>query len=161
MYTSRGLLGACVTGKFDNNTSRILALTTRRVQQSVPLRWLQSHLVRPEAHTRPSSTLPAMAVRDIYVRIACETNTEFVQLSLDLTFAVSATTSGDVYIHLSAPATHSWVGAGTGSEMAGSVMWILYEGADRNSQSFAAIPDLTKLTNYRSNTLLTAVRRSC
>jgi hypothetical protein len=102
-----------------------------------------------------------MAVRYIYVRTACETDTDFVHLSLDLTFAVSAATSGDVYIHLSAPATHSWVGAGTGSEMAGSVMWILYEGADKNSHSFPAIPDLAKLTNYRLNTLLTLVRRSC
>jgi hypothetical protein len=76
----------------------------------------------------------------------------------NLTFAVSAATSGDVYIHLSAPATYSWVAVGTGSEMAGSVMWIVYEGADRKSQSFAPIPNLAKLTNYRPNTLVTTVK---
>jgi hypothetical protein len=161
MYTTRGLLVACVIGELDNNNSRIIALITRRVQYFVPFRWLRLHLVRPKTHTRPSSTLPAMAVRYTYVRTACETDTDFVHLSLDLTFSVSAAASGDVYIHLSAPATHSWVGAGTGSEMAGSVMWILYEGADKNNQSFAAISDLTKLTKYRPNTLITAVKRSC
>jgi hypothetical protein len=40
-----------------------------------------------------------------------------------LTFALSAAnTTGDVYLHLSAPAAYQWVGVGTGSEMDGSVM---------------------------------------
>jgi hypothetical protein len=50
----------------------------------------------------------------------------------NLTFALSATNTGDVYMHLSAPAAYQWVGVGTGSEMDGSVMFILYENSERN-----------------------------
>ncbi|KAF3047055.1 hypothetical protein E8E12_010844 [Didymella heteroderae] len=51
----------------------------------------------------------------------------------NITYALSAMTTGDVYMHLRAPAVYQWVGVGTGSEMDGSVMFILYEGADKNS----------------------------
>ncbi|OAK96959.1 CBD9-like protein [Phaeosphaeriaceae sp. SRC1lsM3a] len=50
----------------------------------------------------------------------------------NLTFALSATNTGDIYIHLSAPVAYQWVGVGTGSEMDGSVMFILYENSERN-----------------------------
>jgi hypothetical protein len=50
----------------------------------------------------------------------------------NLTFALSATNTGDVYMHLSAPTAYQWVGVGTGSEMEGSVMFILYENSERN-----------------------------
>jgi hypothetical protein len=46
-------------------------------------------------------------------------------------------------MHLSGPATYSWVGVGTGSEMAGSVMWIVYEGANKDSQSWSFASILT------------------
>jgi hypothetical protein len=52
----------------------------------------------------------------------------------NLTFALTATNAGDIYMHLSAPATHQWVVVGTESEMDGSVMFILYEDADKTSQ---------------------------
>jgi hypothetical protein len=52
----------------------------------------------------------------------------------NLTFALTATNAGDIYMHLSAPATHQWVVVGTESEMDGSVMFILYEHADKTSQ---------------------------
>jgi hypothetical protein len=56
----------------------------------------------------------------------------------NLTFALSAAKTGDVYMHLSAPATYQWVGVGTGSEMDGSVMWIVYQGSDKNSSVSSA-----------------------
>jgi hypothetical protein len=37
---------------------------------------------------------------------------------------------------MSAPAIYQWVGVGTGSEMDGSVMWIVYESSDKNGQRF-------------------------
>ncbi|OSS53340.1 hypothetical protein B5807_01832 [Epicoccum nigrum] len=49
----------------------------------------------------------------------------------NLTYALIAAKNGDVRMHLSAPATYQWVGVGTGSEMDGSVMFILYENADK------------------------------
>lgn len=52
----------------------------------------------------------------------------------NLTFALSATNTGDIYIHLSAPVAYQWVGVGTGSEMDGSVMFILYENSERNGE---------------------------
>lgn len=54
----------------------------------------------------------------------------------NLTFALTVVNGGgDVYMHLSAPASYQWVGIGTGSKMAGSVMFIVYENADKLSQS--------------------------
>jgi hypothetical protein len=53
----------------------------------------------------------------------------------NLTFALSAAHTGDVYMRLSGPALYQWVGVGTGSEMKGSVMFILYQNADRSSES--------------------------
>lgn len=53
----------------------------------------------------------------------------------NLTYALSAATTGDVYMYLLAPAVYQWVGVGTGSEMDGSIMFVLYEGADKNSES--------------------------
>jgi hypothetical protein len=51
----------------------------------------------------------------------------------NLTFALSAAkTTGDVYLHFSAPVAYQWVGVGTGSEMDGSVMWIVYQSSDKN-----------------------------
>lgn len=57
----------------------------------------------------------------------------------NLTFALTAANSGDLYMHLSAPATYSWVGVGTGKEMDGSVMWIVYQGSDKNSETFHTV----------------------
>lgn len=65
----------------------------------------------------------------------------------NLTFALSAANTGNVYIHLSAPAIYQWVGVGTGSEMEGSVMLILYESADKNSQCSIYYPATRKLTS--------------
>ncbi|KAF2995072.1 hypothetical protein E8E13_002638 [Curvularia kusanoi] len=55
----------------------------------------------------------------------------------NLTFALTATNGGDVYMHLSAPATYQWVGIGTGSKMEGSVMFIVYENADKLSATLS------------------------
>ncbi|KAF2682597.1 iron reductase domain protein [Lentithecium fluviatile CBS 122367] len=51
----------------------------------------------------------------------------------NLTFSVNAANStGDIFFHLSAPATYQWVSVGTGSEMDGSVMWVVYESSESN-----------------------------
>lgn len=55
----------------------------------------------------------------------------------NLTFALSAATTGDVYMNILAPAVYQWVGIGTGSEMDGSVMFILYKGADKTGECSA------------------------
>jgi hypothetical protein len=52
----------------------------------------------------------------------------------NLTYVLNAATTGDLYMYLHAPATYQWIGVGTGSEMDGSVMFIVYEGADRDSE---------------------------
>ena len=52
----------------------------------------------------------------------------------NLTFALIAANNGDIRMHLSAPATYQWVGIGTGSKMEGSVMFIVYESADKLSE---------------------------
>jgi hypothetical protein len=52
----------------------------------------------------------------------------------NLTFALSAASTGDVYMRLLAPAVYQWVGVGTGSEMDGSVMFIIHEGSEKNSE---------------------------
>lgn len=52
----------------------------------------------------------------------------------NLTFALSAANTGSLYMHISAPTTYQWVGVGTGSEMDGSVMFVLYENADRGGK---------------------------
>jgi hypothetical protein len=51
----------------------------------------------------------------------------------NLTFSVNAdASSGDVFFHLAAPASYQWVGVGTGSEMDGSVMWIVFPSSPLN-----------------------------
>ncbi|USP80203.1 hypothetical protein yc1106_07477 [Curvularia clavata] len=51
----------------------------------------------------------------------------------NLTFALSAVNgTGDTYIYLSAPTAYQWVGVGTGSQMAGSVMLIVYKNNSAN-----------------------------
>lgn len=59
----------------------------------------------------------------------------------NLTYALKAATTGDVYMHLQAPATYQWIGVGTGSEMDGSVMFIVYEGADKDSKCTQYLQD--------------------
>ncbi|KAL5113498.1 hypothetical protein ACEQ8H_008634 [Pleosporales sp. CAS-2024a] len=50
----------------------------------------------------------------------------------NLTFALSAASSGELYMHLSGPVKYQWIGVGTGSQMAGSVMLLVYSGASNN-----------------------------
>lgn len=61
----------------------------------------------------------------------------FVQPSSkgNITFAIVADQSTeDVYMYLSGPASYQWIAVGTGSEMDGSTMWLLYEGSDKDSE---------------------------
>jgi hypothetical protein len=54
----------------------------------------------------------------------------------NLTFAINAdASSGDVYFYLASPASYQWVGIGTGSEMDGSVMWVVYPSSSPNGPS--------------------------
>jgi hypothetical protein len=49
----------------------------------------------------------------------------------NFTFAVTTVKeNGDLYIHIEAPAENSWVAVGTGSEMKGSLMWVVYRSED-------------------------------
>ncbi|KAF2247367.1 iron reductase domain protein [Trematosphaeria pertusa] len=49
----------------------------------------------------------------------------------NITFAVSTVTqTGDLYFHLEAPADNSWVAVGSGKEMKGSLMWVVYKSED-------------------------------
>lgn len=79
----------------------------------------------------------------------------------NLTYAVSAATSGDVYMNILAPAAYQWVGVGTGSEMAGSVMFILYEGADKNSEcsSYCTEFSESRLPDRRRDLVATTLGR--
>ncbi|TIA60952.1 hypothetical protein D6C76_10235 [Aureobasidium pullulans] len=44
----------------------------------------------------------------------------------DLVVAMSATTDGDFALHMSGSSKHSWIAVGTGTEMDGSMMFVLY-----------------------------------
>lgn len=42
--------------------------------------------------------------------------------------------STDLYFHLSGPTAYSWIAVGTGSEIADSMMFVMYSNADGSSQ---------------------------
>ncbi|KAF2258957.1 CBD9-like protein [Lojkania enalia] len=51
----------------------------------------------------------------------------------NVTFAVTTVKDvGDLYFHLEGPADYSWISVGTGEEMDGSLMWIIYRSRDGN-----------------------------
>lgn len=66
----------------------------------------------------------------------------------NITFAVSTVTqTGDLYFHLEAPADNSWVAVGSGKEMKGSLMWVVYKSEDEKGESscfFAHTPSTTE-----------------
>lgn len=90
---------------------------------------LSQTALSPLKHTRESgsnSSLSAFVYNTVYGNI---------------TFAVTAVEdAGDLYFHLEAPADNSWVAVGTGSEMAGSVMWIVYRSGDEKGRLPPAAP---------------------
>ncbi|MCJ1377650.1 hypothetical protein MMC17_000746 [Xylographa soralifera] len=69
--------------------------------------------------------------------------------STPLTFALNiAQTSNDFYFHLSGPATNSWIAIGTGTEMQGSQMFLVYTSTNGNNITFS--PRLTSNHNEPS-----------
>ena len=79
----------------------------------------------------------------------------------NLTYALKAANTGDLYMHLQAPATYQWIGVGTGSGMDGSVMFIVYEGADKDSECshYLQDPIESRSPHYRRDFVATALRR--
>ncbi|MCJ1283405.1 hypothetical protein MMC26_002733 [Xylographa opegraphella] len=58
--------------------------------------------------------------------------------STPLTFALNiAPDSNDFYFHLSGPASNSWIAIGTGTEMEGSQMFLVYTSTDGNNITFS------------------------
>ncbi|MCJ1290479.1 hypothetical protein MMC34_002017 [Xylographa carneopallida] len=58
--------------------------------------------------------------------------------SIPLTFALNiAPDSNDFYFHLSGPATNSWIAIGTGTEMEGSQMFLVYTSTSGNNITFS------------------------
>ncbi|KAF2007154.1 iron reductase domain protein [Amniculicola lignicola CBS 123094] len=50
----------------------------------------------------------------------------------NLTFSLNAEKStGDVFFHITAPESYQWVSVGTGEEMRGSVMWVIYKSSEK------------------------------
>lgn len=45
-------------------------------------------------------------------------------------FAMNPTANGDIYFHMSGPATNCWIGAGFGTEMKDALMFVAYPAAD-------------------------------
>ena len=49
----------------------------------------------------------------------------------NISFAVAAVQDvGDLYFHVEAPASASWVAFGIGSDMKGSLMWVMYRNSN-------------------------------
>jgi hypothetical protein len=50
----------------------------------------------------------------------------FVYADKNFTFTITANTNGDIWFSMAAPATYGWFAVGTGSRMAGSLMFVAY-----------------------------------
>ena len=53
-------------------------------------------------------------------------------------FAMNPTANGDIYFHMSGPASHCWIGAGFGTRMEDALMFVAYPGADGHHLTVSA-----------------------
>ena len=53
-------------------------------------------------------------------------------------FAMNPTANGDIYFHMSAPATNCWIGGGFGTRMEDALMFIAYPGEDGHKLTVSA-----------------------
>lgn len=53
-------------------------------------------------------------------------------------FAMNPTENGDIYFHMSAPATNCWIGGGFGTQMEDALMFVAYPGADGHRLTVSA-----------------------
>jgi hypothetical protein len=59
--------------------------------------------------------------------------TSFGGIAQNFTFSLTVDLRGDVWFRLAGPAWWSWLAVGTGTEMAGSLMFIVYRNAGNSA----------------------------
>ncbi len=85
-------------------------------------------------------TKPVFSFANLFVSTALAQSSTFIQNGVDgtssnLTFALSIpANSSDLVFTLMGPASKSWVAVGTGSQMAGSMMFVAYSNANGQSK---------------------------
>ena len=70
-------------------------------------------------------TVIAFAVADSSTNDTSPSDT-FAYADKNFTFTITANTNGDIWFSMAAPATYGWFAVGTGSQMAGSLMFVAY-----------------------------------
>jgi hypothetical protein len=78
-----------------------------------------------------------LAARDSNADVALDSASSFVTsfggVAQNFTFSLTVNLNGDLWFRLAGPAWWSWLAVGTGTEMAGSLMFIVYRNAGNSA----------------------------
>jgi hypothetical protein len=70
---------------------------------------------------------------DVALDSASSFVTSFGGVAQNFTFSLTVSLNGDLWFRLAGPTWWSWLAVGTGSEMAGSLMFIVYKSAGNSA----------------------------